>query len=101
MNRDKLEIGKAPTWFLGGWCLLLCTSILKKMGPYFYDSRFKIAFWEDVGLSWRISLAGYKLGVARWIFLHHFVNTSANKLTSSQLGVAKRNKEVSFKKWED
>ncbi len=96
-----LESRQSPTWFLGGWCLLMRRSILPKIGGFLYDERFKIAFYEDVDLSWRVGQVGGKLAVAKEVYLHHFINTSADKLTKPAGEIASENRDRFVKKWED
>ena len=99
-HKNKLDYIKAPSGFMGGWCLLMRRSILAKIGPRLYDPRFQIAFWEDVDLSWRIGLAGYRLAVAREIFLHHYTNASSQRLNKKEKETVAKNKERLFEKWE-
>jgi len=98
--KGVMEIHESPPWFLGGWCVFMRSSVLKKIGGFLYDERFKMAFWEDVDLSWRTGLAGGKIGVAKEIYLHHFINTSATKLKVPAQKLSSRNMEVFMEKWE-
>ncbi len=100
-NRRNVDFLKAPPQFLGGWCLLMRKSILEKIGPWLYDPRFKIAYWEDVDLSWRVGLAGYQLAVLRSVFIHHFVNTSAVNLSKRYRWIEWENRNRFFDKWND
>lgn len=101
INKAKVDILTAPVEFLGGWCLLMRRSILTKIGPNFYDPRFRIAYWEDVDLSWRVGLAGYKLAALRRVFVHHFINVSSSKLSQKYRWVEWENRNRFFDKWQD
>lgn len=74
----KPRLMEVPPNFIGGWAFLIRTKVAKKVGGLF-DPRFKIGFFEDVDLSWRLASAGCKVGLARDIYLHHFNHVSFNQ----------------------
>lgn len=74
-NDDELEEFEVPPNFIGGWCYLVQTKLIKKL-DHLLDRKFKIGFWEDVDLSWRLALAGHKIGLLKNIYLHHYVHAS-------------------------
>jgi GT2 family glycosyltransferase len=91
----------SPPMFLGGWCVLMKTSILPHIGNYLFDERFYKAFYEDVDLSWRIGLAGYAIGILRSVYLHHFGSVTFYSLSQQEQEKAKLNRMVFIKKWAD
>lgn len=66
---------KAPQDFVGGSFFITEKDLIEKIGGLF-DEQFEIGFCEDVDLSWRISLAGYKIGCISNLYYTHFGNTS-------------------------
>jgi GT2 family glycosyltransferase len=71
----KPKLMEVPPNFIGGWAFLIKTDVAKQVGGLF-DPRFKIGFFEDVDLSWRLAQESYKLGLARDLYLHHFNHVS-------------------------
>jgi GT2 family glycosyltransferase len=95
-----IEIRECPPWFLGGWCVLMPTALIDRIGGFVYDEKFKYAYYEDVDLSWRIGVAGLKLAVARNVFVHHFINSTTVKLPKKPQEYAGVNRDIFMEKWE-
>ena len=95
---------KAPPNFIGGWCFLVRKNTIKQIGGLF-DRRFKVGFWEDVDLSWRIANTGLKVGLIRGAYIHHFnhvsFNSSKQKLQRSDHAISRRNSLEFAAKWSD
>lgn len=98
---NRIENVEAPFGFLGHWALIMRTDTVKKINNLLFDKRFEYVYYEDVDLSWRIALAGGKIGIARGVFLHHFVNTTFNTLKHKGKEIAWANKYRFLDKWED
>lgn len=99
--QETIEEIKAPKGFLGGWAILMKKDTISKIGGYLYDKRFPYGFYEDVDLSWRIGLAGGKVGIARGVYIHHFINTTFDKLNKDKHLLARHNKWRFIDKWEN
>lgn len=95
---------EVPPDFIGGWCFLVRTGTVKQVGGLF-DKRFKIGFWEDVDLSWRLALAGHKIGLINEAYLHHFNHVSfresKEKLRRSDKAISIANGRKFAEKWSD
>lgn len=96
-----LELETPPN-FIGGWCFLVHTEAVKQVGGLF-DRRFKIGFWEDVDLSWRLALSGFKIGLVENIYLHHFGHVSfiSNKLCLTDKAISRANGLRFAEKWSE
>ncbi len=99
--QDTIETIEAPKGFLGGWALLMKAGVIPKIGGYLYDERFPYGFYEDVDLSWRIGLAGGKVGIARGVYIHHFINTTFDSVGLKKQLLARHNKWRFIDKWEE
>ena len=101
-KNNKLEIFESPPNFIGGWCFLVRKKTVEKIEGLF-DPRFKIGFWEDVDLSWRIAKIGYKIVLAKGIYLHHFnhISFKNNKLRLTDKQISRENALKFAEKWED
>lgn len=95
---------EVPPDFIGGWCFLVRTESAREVGGLF-DRRFKIGFWEDVDLSWRLALAGQKIGLINEAYLHHFNHVSfresRDKLRRSDKAISVANGRKFAEKWSD
>lgn len=105
MNKNpRIQNIVVPPNFIGGWCFLVRTKDTKKIGKLF-DKRFKIGFWEDVDLSWRIANTGLKIGLLQGAYIHHFnhssFNASKDKLPKSDHAISKQNGLLFVEKWSD
>jgi GT2 family glycosyltransferase len=65
----------SPQDYVGGSFFIIESEIVRSIGELF-DERFEIGFCEDVDLSWRLGLAGFKLGVISNLYFTHFENSS-------------------------
>lgn len=66
---------EVPPNFIGGWCYLVQTTAVRTIGTLL-DRKFRIGFWEDVDLSWRLAAQNYKIGFLSNIYLHHYGHAS-------------------------
>lgn len=53
-----------------GLCMAIRREVLETIGGF--DERFEIGNFEDNDISLRASVAGYRLGVAEGVFIHHY-----------------------------
>jgi len=101
VNRGLLEF-EVPPNFIGGWCFLVRTEAVNEAGGLF-DRRFRVGFWEDVDLSWRLAKRGGKIALAKDVYLHHFTHISykENKLRQSDKSLSRSNALRFVDKWND
>jgi len=64
--------------FLSGFCLLFKREVYDTIG--LLDTKFKIGGWEDNDYLLRAYLAGFKSVIDRSTFIHHYGQTTLNKL---------------------
>lgn len=71
--------------FLSGFCMLMPRKIFFEIGPF--DERFRFTGFDDFDYSLRVWLAGYKIGIARHVYIHHEGSRSfyMNKLSLSSI----------------
>jgi GT2 family glycosyltransferase len=98
---NRVENIESPFGFLGGQALMMRADTVNKIEGHLYDERFEIGYYEDTDLSWRIALAGGKIGIARGVFLHHFVNTTFDSLKFNKAEIGRKNKYKFLDKWEE
>ncbi len=93
---------EVPPNFIGGWCFLVRTKEIRQIGKLF-DTQYKVGFWEDVDLSWRMKKQGYKIGNINGIYLHHFTHVSfkKNKLRKTDHAISRANALLFARKWDE
>lgn len=101
-QNPELTETEVPINFIGGWCFLVRTTAAQESGGLF-DRQFKIGFWEDVDLSWRLAQHGFQVGLINNIYLHHYVHASFNnrKLKLKDSTISRRNALYFAEKWSD
>jgi GT2 family glycosyltransferase len=85
--------------YLSGFCLLLKRKAIEKVmvNDMLFDEIYGFGYLEDCDLSVRIKRAGYRLGVVRGAFVHHYGSrTFAEKKQQELLA---RNTDIFMKKW--
>ncbi len=100
-SNPGIQILETPPNFTGGWCFLVRTQEVKQVGGLF-DTRFKIGFWEDVDLSWRLAEIG-KIVHLNNLYIHHFTHISFknNKLKKSDHAISHANALRFAEKWSE
>jgi GT2 family glycosyltransferase len=63
---------------LGFFCAAFPKRVYEQVGPL--DEAFRIGFFEDDDYCKRTRLAGYKIGIAEDVFVHHHLSASFNCL---------------------
>jgi len=103
-SNSSVQNIRVPPNFIGGWCFLVRRKSIKQIGGLF-DRRFKVGFWEDVDLSWRIARAGLKIGLLRGAYIHHFTHVSFNQskknLRKTDHAISRNNGLKFAEKWSD
>lgn len=76
-NKSKIE----PVEYLGGFCLLIPRWVINNIG--LFDTRLRGGY-ESWDLCLRSRLAGYKVAVARDVFVHHFGGKPSSLIEESR-----------------
>lgn len=85
-----------PMHRLIGFCLALRRQAYEQVG--LLDERFRIGGYEDYDYCLRLRQAGWRLGLAEEVFIHHFGHVSYQN-TSSWRQTSAANREVFLDKW--
>jgi GT2 family glycosyltransferase len=81
------------------FCAMIPATVWKTIGNL--DENYGIGWFEDDDYSYRVKKAGYLLGCARDVFIHHFGSASMNKLESAtKIQLFHINHEYYEKKWQ-
>jgi GT2 family glycosyltransferase len=67
---------------LSMFCVAMRKQIADEIGPL--DERFKVGMFEDTDYSERLKARGYRLVVARDVFVHHHCRSSFGKLPTEE-----------------
>ncbi len=83
---------------VAGLCMLIKRDVLNKIGGF--DERFSPGNFEDDDYCLRATLAGFKIAIAKDVFIHHFGSKSF-KANGNQkfLEILKRNEKIFIEKW--
>jgi len=83
---------------LGFFCVYIRREVIDSIG--FLDEAFGMGYFEDDDYCMRARNAGYKLGIARDIFVHHEMSQSFDKISNEQKEVQfQKNKKIYESKW--
>lgn len=82
-GRHESDIGQYDNlndiFFAGGTAMILKRKVLEEVGAF--DPKF-VAHWEDVDLSWRIRLKGYKIKFVPKARIYHKISGTINQYGS-------------------
>lgn len=97
--RDHIEPKGFDIKMLALYCAATRRNIINEVG--LLDDRFEIGMFEDDDFSHRVRLKGYRVVCAEDVFIHHFGETSFNKLKASgeYEKIFKDNKKRFEEKW--
>ncbi|MEZ4744509.1 MAG: glycosyltransferase [Calditrichia bacterium] len=99
-NYAKLFDGKVQyVHRLVGFCLAISRAVVKEIGVL--DLRFGKGNYEDDDYSLRASQAGFKLAIARDVFIHHHGNSSFKANNINYLKSLEENRQIFLDKWKD
>ena len=76
------------------FCVLFRKSVLRELGPW--DERYNPGNWEDTDYAIQVRNAGYKIRVARSVYIHHHSHQTFGK---DQADLMERNQAEFAKKW--
>lgn len=100
-NQGSLIEFTGPPIHIVGCCFLVNMGIAEKSGGII-DPQFPLGC-EDTDLSWRISTNGYKIGVTKKTYVHHFKHKSFNKRfetnKNERLEMYSKINKLFYKKW--
>jgi GT2 family glycosyltransferase/SAM-dependent methyltransferase len=80
-----------------GLCLLLKRELIERIGGF--DTRFGTGNFEDDDLCFRARVAGYKVVIARDVFIHHYGSKSFEGNKVDYTATMERNMELFLRKW--
>jgi len=83
--------------FLIGFCMLIRKDIMDIAGRL--DERFGIGGQDDLDISIRLRLLGYKLKINRNVFVHHIGFQSLGKVFSGYAEIENRTRPLLENKW--
>lgn len=93
----RSESGTEDTTLLGGFCFLVKRSAVERVG--LLDERFAWG-WEDVDYCLRLRQAGWRLVLARGVFLRHVGNATISRMPAAQRRRSDlANRELIRRKW--
>ncbi len=97
--RNNMETKCFDISMLAFYCVATRRNVIEKVG--LLDERFEIGLFEDDDYSYRVRLNGYRVVCAEDIFIHHFGETSFNKLKQdgSYSKIFEENKRKFEEKW--
>ncbi len=80
------------------FCAAIRREVLDRVGPL--DERFGIGMFEDDDLCRRVRAAGYRVGIARDVYVHHWGQASFRRLTGREyLALYRKNEALYREKW--
>jgi len=83
---------------VAGLCMLIKRDVINKIGGF--DERFSPGNFEDDDYCLRATLAGFKIAVARDVFIHHFGSKSFKANGDKKfLEILRRNERIFINKW--
>jgi GT2 family glycosyltransferase len=92
-NRHKT----IETTFISGLCLLVRKKVIDQIGGF--DTRFSFGWLEDDDFSLRARLKGYKILIARDVFIHHFGSKTFDLIKIDENSHFERNLRIFRRKW--
>ena len=80
------------------FCVAISRAVIEEVG--LLDEAFGIGFFEDDDYCMRVSQAGYKIGIAEDVFVHHALSASFNTLEQTRRNeIFDRSKQIFEQKW--
>ena len=80
-----------------GLCLLVKRAVVERIGGF--DTRYGTGNFEDDDLCFRARVAGYKIVIARDVFIHHYGSKTFEGNKVDYTATLERNMERFLKKW--
>ncbi len=84
---------------LVGFCMMIKKEVIEKIGVL--DERFGKGNFEDDDFCLRAILEGYRLAIAREVFVHHYGNSSFTGNNLDYVEMFSKNREIFLEKWKD
>lgn len=82
---------------VAGFCMMLSRAVVEQVGGL--DERFGTGNYEDDDLCKRAIQAGFKVGIAEDVFIHHFGSVSFLENHIDYQKLMRHNREEFLKKW--
>lgn len=86
-----------PIRVLAFFCVMMPRHIYEAVGPL--DEKFGLGFFEDDDYCRRIEQAGWQLGCAEDVFIHHHLSASFSKLGAGRQQLLEKNRQLYEAKW--
>jgi len=80
-----------------GFCMMFRKKLLIDIG--YFDEQFGLGNCEDIDFCMRAKKAGYKIGIAKDVYVHHFGGVTHKILGIDYNKLLKENQEKLEKKW--
>lgn len=100
VNNFGLRIVDGPPSFISTCCVLANSDVIEEVGGL-ADTRFLKYGSEDADLCWRISTAGYKVGITSETYIHHYKHISTEADNFDREKLTEENNRVFYQKWQD
>ncbi|OQA93174.1 MAG: N-acetylglucosaminyl-diphospho-decaprenol L-rhamnosyltransferase [Microgenomates group bacterium ADurb.Bin219] len=98
INNFGLREIEGPPSFISTCCVLVNREIIDRIGGL-ADPRFFRYGCEDVDLSWRISIEGYKIALTSEAYVHHFKHVSVEVSDLDRKASTEGNMRIFYEKW--
>ena len=85
---------KSVPWVIG-FCVLIPRTVLARVG--YLDEAFEAGGFEDYDYCLRVRMAGYEIGIAEDVYVHHFGGRGYVNMDYD--GLRAHNREVFWSKW--
>lgn len=98
--REHYKKNKHKRWAfprLVGFCLMFKREVYEKIGGF--DESFGIGNFEDDDWDLRAIEAGYRLGISRDVYLHHFGSVTHKLLNLDYNKLLRKNEKIFSTKW--
>ncbi len=84
-------------WIVG-YCMLIKKSVIDDIG--LFDEIYGLGHYEDIDFCMRAKKAGYKIGIAEDVYIHHFGTITWSKRKELKFHeTINKSKEIFIKKW--
>lgn len=94
---NKYKNYLVETSFISGLCMLVSRKVIEETGGF--DTIFSPGWFEDDDYCLRVRLKGYKLFIAKEVYIHHFGSKTFDIVKLNEEKIFSQNYEIFKKKW--